>query len=220
MILQKINPGQIVSLHLNTVQLGLEITFSSLSIFTNIISLTLLNPLHVQQINNYAAYCPKLICLSLWYDDEVSFRTVSDILQQLNRPIRRFEIHCSGALCTHHHLDQLNQTYRQNFIVEYFLLDVGHFPLPSMNECYQQQKSCFLMAIIDFIKSMHNIRYVRLITNRYNIDKVFDWNEWKNLINTCQHLKKITVETLQSMLSGEQFVQKAMEIEKLSDNTQ
>ena len=186
MVLRKINPEQIVSLRLNTRRPWRDIQTSSICTFTNIISLSLLNPPSVDRINDYIAHFPKLLCLSFWYDNEVNFDQLSNILHHLSKSIKRFKIRCAGILCTHyHHTDQFNQ----NFTVEYFLLDIGQFSLPSMNE------SCFLLTTGSFIKSMQSIRCVRLVINKYYLDKILDWNEWNNLVNWCPQLKTATVET-------------------------
>jgi hypothetical protein len=214
MILRKIDLQQIVSLHVNAVRLWSDLDLPSLVIFTNVISLTLVNPSDINQINKYTELFPKLNCLSLCYDTEINFNTLSDILCQSFRPIRRFEIHCAGSPCRYYQC-QPNQFYTQNLNVRYFLFDVRNCPLPSMTECFRQDKLCFLLSTINFIKSMHNIRYVHLVANKHHVDKVLDWNQWKTLLDICPQLKKITIEMFQSIISGEQLIQKALEINKV-----
>jgi hypothetical protein len=220
MVLRKIKPEQVVSLHLT---MGPRCPWKQLpsliTIFTNVTSLTLLNPQDTLEINHYEKYFPMLTCLSLWYDNELSFHMMRRILLLLSRQIRRLEIHCGGIFCPHYLL-QFNEVHTHNDIIEYFLLDVGCSPLSSMNECVRRDKSCFLMTTINFIKIMKNIQYVRLVTNKYNLDKVRDLNEWTNLLDGCRQLKKVTIETLHSTLPGEQLVQKAMEIQSVSRTIQ
>jgi hypothetical protein len=215
MVLERINPKQIVSLHLNTIRLSPEITLPSLISFPNVISLTLFDPLYVQQIIEYAEYFPKLTYLSLWYKHQVSITTLCDILRQVQRPIKRLELHCTGISCGHY----FKQPSAENCSIEYFLLDVRHFELSATNKCFQDKELCFLLTLINFMKYLHNIRRVRVIINQDNLNQVLVSNEWNNLINNCHYLKKVTVETLQTILSDGQIVQKVMEIQKGMVNT-
>jgi hypothetical protein len=208
MILRKIEREQIVSLHLSTVWFSTGIELFSLGDFTNIISLTLLNFQHMRSIHIYEQYFPKLIRFSLWYDNEVNFDRLNNILQQVRKPIKRLEIHCGGVLCNHHRTDSSNTGYSQKLKVEYFLLDLGHLLLPSMIECIQSYKSCFLMTTINLIKTMPSVRHVHLIANKHNLDELLDANElWKSLGDVCHQLRKITVEVLGTMLENEQLSQ-------------
>jgi hypothetical protein len=212
MIFQKIKPEQIVSLRLNTILIWTTSELAPLAGLQDVISLTLLNCHRIDLIYQYEEYFPRLIRLSFWYDNEINFSTLSTILKQLKRPIKRLEIHCGGVLCPHSDCDRFYMGYRKNFTIEYFLIDIGHFPLPSTNECCHEYRSCFLMTITDFIKSMANIQHVRLITNRFNLEELLDANEWKSLISVCYQWKTITMEVWGSMLEKEELSQKVMKI--------
>jgi hypothetical protein len=210
MIFPQIKSEQIVSVNLNTMLFCKTPGLASLSVFTNVISLILLKCQHVPAISQYEKYFPNLIRLSLWYDNEINLITLSNILNQLQRPIKRLEIHCTGILCPHYHSNWVNMGCTQNFTIEYFLIDIGQFPLPSTNECCHEYRSCFLTTITDLIKRMANIRHVRLITNRFNLEQLFDANEWKSLINVCYQWKTITMEVWRSVLEKEELSQKAI----------
>ncbi|CAF0992246.1 unnamed protein product [Adineta steineri] len=160
MVLWKIRPEQIVSLRLNPSSLFPEIPSFMLHSFSNLISLTLVNPMHAGEINKYAFYFPKLICLSLYYDNEANFLEIRSILSQIREPIKRFEIHCAGAFCTHYNGYELYQSSLQDWNVEYFLIEIGPLLLPSMSQCIQGFKSCFLATTLQFINTMVNIRHI------------------------------------------------------------
>jgi hypothetical protein len=215
MILQTIKPEQIVSLRLNTNLFSIPSQLASLAVFTNVISLTLLKLQGVFYLDTYEEYFPKLIYLSLWYEKEVNFNELAYILNALQRPIKRLEIHCRESVFTQSHTNQLDMRHTQNLTVEYLLIDTDHFSFPSTNECYQNQKSCFLITTIDFIKTMPNIRYVHLINNKYNLEELLDANEWKSLIRICYQLKTITIEALKSISKIDQLSEKAIEIQKI-----
>jgi len=46
---------------------------------------------------------------------------------------------------------------------------------------------------------MKNIRYICLITNKFNIEQLLDVNEWKKLIDECHQLKKVTLEVMENL---------------------
>ncbi len=87
-ILQKIKSEQIVSLRLNAMLIWAASELAPLVVLQDVISLTLLNCHRINSINEYEDYFPNLIRLSLWYDYEINFSTLSTILKQLQRPIK------------------------------------------------------------------------------------------------------------------------------------
>lgn len=70
MILKYFKVKQIVSLQLNAIEMWSE---RNLSIFQNVISITLLNLPYDNEITYLEKYFPNLTCLSLWYDNEINF---------------------------------------------------------------------------------------------------------------------------------------------------
>ncbi|CAF4273236.1 unnamed protein product, partial [Rotaria sp. Silwood2] len=208
MIIRKLKSKQIVSLRLNTIWYWTQPELDSLVISTNVISLILLNLQEINSINKCETYFPNLIRLSLWYDNEVSVRFLNRIFEYLSRSIKIFEVHCPALACSHYFSNQYNMTFSKNIGIEHFLLDISHFPLSSMNDCLHKNESCFLMTTIDFIQDMSNIRDVRLITNKYNINKLLDLNEWRRLVDNCFLLKKITLKILGNILQDEELVKK------------
>jgi len=210
MILQKFKREQIVSLQLNALQVWPD---RNLTIFKNIISMTLLNLPYNNLISQYEEYFPNLTCFSLCYDNEVSLNSFSSIFKQLWKQIKRFEIHCAGTLCTHYDTNQLNKFDILNYNVEYFLFDVSHFPLISTKNCFRYYRSCFLTTIIDFIKKMINIRYIHFIINKYDIEQLLNIEEWIILVNERLELKKITLQVLGNTFQNEQLMQKVLNIQ-------
>jgi len=83
-----------------------------------------------------------------------------------------------------------------------------------MNNSSQDNDSWFLIKTIDFIKSMINIRYVHCIINNENLEECLDANEWKNLVNECHQLTKITLQVTRDMFEGKQLTQKIQKIQK------
>ncbi|CAF2637299.1 unnamed protein product [Rotaria sp. Silwood2] len=211
-IARKIKPEQIVSLRLDTTWYSTQSELDPLVSFTNVISLTLLNFQEIKSIKEYKKYLPKLIRLSLWYDNEVSLGFLSRIVQYMQSSIKRLEIHCSALTCSHSYLDQYSMVIFNNLTIEYFLLDMGKFSLPSINTCLQQHQSCILTTTINLITAMTNIRHVRLITNTYNVMNTLDLNQWNRLATGFRQLMTIILKIMGNMLYDEELMD---QIEKI-----
>ena len=212
-IVRKLIPENIVSLRLNTEYQWTESELDTLTIFTNVTSLTLLNFQDMITINIYKTYFPKLIRLALWYDNQIDFNVVKDIFVYLQHSIRQFEIHCPALVCSHNLVDQSGETFTGSFSIQYFVLDMGNFSLPSISDCFYHEQSCLLRTTIPFLANMHNIQHFRLITNSYNAHILLDVDEWIRLIYTIDPLRKVTLQILRSMPSDEDILQKLTQLQ-------
>jgi hypothetical protein len=211
-VVRKLEPEQIVSMYLNNDESLLQTVFTFSSMFKKVISLTLLNLRLLEKVSEYEIHFPKLIRLSLWYDNEIGFNVLHSMFGCLQKSIERFEIHCPGALCTHYETQDFVMYNIKAYNVRYFLLDIGQCCLTSTNECFQQHKSCFLMATIDLVRYMPNIRYFRLITNVNNVENWLDIDNWQRLIRFCFLLKTVTLQIIGGTSKDEQLYQKVWEI--------
>jgi len=214
MIRQKFKSEQIVSLKLNAFRIESMNELVFLSMFKRIISITLLNLPYENAIIHYETYFQNLTCLSLCYDDEINFNMFHTIFNQFWRRIKRLEIHSAGTICTHFGTSQFTNWYKINTSVEYFLFDIGHFPSISMNKCFEHNYFCFLTTIIDFITRMQSIRYLYLIINKYDVERLLIVENWEFLVIKCFQLKKITIQVLGSLVQNEQLLQKVLNIQK------
>lgn len=208
MILRKIKSEQVASLQFNINRLLTTTELAFLSDFDKVTSVTLHNISYVDQINRYIKCLPKLTRLSLYYDDKVTDNLLSDILNQLQQQIRRFEIHCPAIFSTEYDKDHSMITSN----IEYFLLDIGHYSWTSTNErCYAR----FFMRITNF-KKMPNIQRIHFIINKYDIEHFLDDDQWKILVKTCSQLKKIILQVLGNTFQDKQYlVNKILEIQTI-----
>jgi hypothetical protein len=214
-ILRKLNPEQIVSMKIDAKQQFLERELASLTTLNKITSISLLNLQQTDKINIYEAYLRNLTCISLWYDNEITYDIIASIINQVYSPIKRFEIHSPGALCIHYCPSERNTGSMINSSIEYLLIDMSHFPLTSIKNCLQCYPSCLLMTIIDFIKSLPNIHHVCLITNKYNLTNLLDVKEWNRLLDLSRKLKKVTLRVLDSVLEDRDNTEKILEIQTM-----
>ena len=70
------------------------------------------------------------------------------------------------------------------------------------------------MSTVNLITKMSNIRQIRFVTSRHNLEKLLDADEWKTLPVACLQLNKITMKILDGIPKREQLLQKATELEK------
>ncbi|CAF0983799.1 unnamed protein product [Rotaria sordida] len=214
MILRKLELEQIVSLRFNTNFYPAQPILNSLSVFTNITSLSLLNLHEISSISKCEIYFPKLIRLSFWYDNEVSLRVLSPMINHLYRSVKRLEVHCTGLVCAHSNAELYNVMFWRNSSIEYFLLDMNKFSLFPTNDCLQHHESCSLMTTVDFMENMRNIRHVQLTTTKYNINPLLNLNEWIRLATNCNVLNKITLGIVGNMIPDKESTQKILKIQK------
>ena len=204
-ICRQIKPKQIVSLCRKADSTSRTLTFSSSNILSNIISLALINLTYsYQQIIKCGTYYPNLRNLSLQYNNEVTYHTIVDIIHQFRNPIRRVEVHCA-KIRRHRSMALSASSFNQTPTVEYLLLHVD-----STNRIVGQffvrddDDQWFLRQTIDFIQCMINLRSVRLLINSYYLEGFLNDNEWKNLVNRCLQLRKITLRVIGNVLNDQQ----------------
>jgi hypothetical protein len=212
-ILRKLNPEQIVSVQFNGEGPCSDINLTSSTTFNNVTSMSLLNLQRTDEIIIYKAYFPNLTCVSLSYDNEIGLKSLDAMLYGLETRIKRLKLLCGGVLCTHYDTDERNIFRTGNYTLDYFSIDISHFPVISTNQCFEEYDSCFLMMVTDFITNMRNIQHVRLITNECYLEKLLHVNEWKSLVDVCFRLKTIILRVIGSLLNKAQVKEKQLEIQ-------
>jgi len=157
MISPIIKPEQIVSLCLKTVRSWSAIYFSTLSIFTEVRSLTLVNLHRKEQMSEYEKCFPKLNYLCLWYNEKADLDLLCSIVDKFQRSIKRLKISYPSMFSSHFGNAQLTSNNAKNTTMEYLDLDTSQSHLGSMELC-----SC--RRILSF--SAKSLRRIRLITNK------------------------------------------------------
>ena len=176
--------------------------------FPNLISLTLLY--HASQISMYTEYLTRL---SLSNDNQFNFHIITDVLKSLKVAIQRLEIHSYGAVCSHLFWNSSDLIYPQNDNIRFLLIDIGDGRVPSFNECSHEYQFCFLKNIINLVKSLPNIRQVCFRTNRSNLWKLFDVDQWRTVFVACRQLNEIRMEIFEGFSEREQFLQQTIELQ-------
>lgn len=213
MIQRKLDPKQIVSVYFNPLQFHSTI-LQCLFKLTNVISIIVIDCERIEQIKEYETYFPNLKSISVWFNDNINFSIFNQKLNQLCHSIKRFQIRCAKISCTHYLISNSNKSSTKNSTIEYFILDVNHSILSSMNYYIEHDESCFFTTIIDLIQYMSNIRYIRFIVNKYNLKHFLYFGQWVRLINQCCYLKKITLQIMENIQQNQQLIE---DLKKLYD---
>ncbi|CAF0858180.1 unnamed protein product [Adineta steineri] len=207
--IQTIDNTQIISLCLDAIHFTSTMQLASSLIFNNIMSLTLMNFQRLDDTNVFKTYFPKLKRLSLHYNDGVDFHHLCEIFNQIQVPIKQFEIYCDYIRCFHYRTPLIfPKTNKYNPTVESFLIHLRSLIMP-MNWCSQKHDTCFLKTTTNFIRSMGSIRSVRFIINRGNVSKLFDVHQWKTL-EMCDNLKNVTIKVIKNTSQDTQLTQKIL----------
>lgn len=207
---RQLNAEQIVSFCSNTDQSSWKIIADYFTKFQEISSLTLLDLELLESISQFEYYFPKLNRLSLRYNNAIDFNRMKTILRCLPRTIRRFEIHSTRILCSHYEQPGLMNFFESNYQVKSFLLDLDSYPLISPEECFLEHPACFLVTLMEFLRSMPRIECLQLIINRYDFENLIERDEWESLFQRLFYLRMVKFRIL-GMIPGEDFLWKKIE---------
>ncbi|UJR19503.1 hypothetical protein I4U23_022632 [Adineta vaga] len=199
-LIRKLHPEQIISLDLQYLSTYSKIPFISLSMYAELISLTLMNCQNINHIIGLPMNFPNLRRLSLKYDYSICLRSVQRLWNSSLELINRLEISCADLFDDG---ETYAPEYSTNNSIQYFLLDVKRH---SLNLSYS------IKLTIDFIKNMFNLRYFWIITQKNNQNNISDFSLWINLIQECPQLRKGTVFQVDG--SSENKQKKVLEIKR------
>lgn len=214
-IIQRIDHEKIVSLRLNAKDLRLRMKLDSSVIFKHIKSLTLTDSATVNSLINFQEYFPNLQRLCLHYINEINFRKLCRIFNQIQIPIKQFEIHGDFIQCSHHRTYPIYAKLSKfNYTVQSFLLHVKNL----VDMCEQDDDTCFVRTTIDFIETMRSVQDVRFVIDEGNVASLLDVNRWKNLITTYPQLNKVILEVIKNTSQDTELKQKILDSEKELNN--
>jgi hypothetical protein len=212
-IIPNIDHRQITSLTLNAVDLRSTMELAPSFIFNSVKSLTLIGFKRAKDLNDFKTHCPELDRLLLRYINEVDFHNLCKIFNQIQIPLKRFEVYCVYVLCSHRRADLIfKQINTLNSTVESFLLNVQTLTIAS-DMCYQNYDTCFLRTTTDFLKTMLNIQDVHFVIKKGNVGKLLDVQDWKSL-GICHNLKKVTLEVIEKKSHDTHLEQKILQTQE------
>ncbi|CAF0893811.1 unnamed protein product [Adineta steineri] len=218
LILRKLNSSQVVSLRFNTEERLSNASSNLLSIFNQVMSISLINHHSIHELLFYKIPFLNITSLSLWYDYEIAFDAVRDMIIRLPERIKRFHLYSPGIFCVHYSPNQIYPASSIYFTLEYLLIDMSYFPFVSQNNCMQNYSSCLLMTIIDLILRA-GVKRVCLITNRENFTNLLDINEWNKLTHSHFKLEQVTLRILGGGLNKNEIMPNLPNIQTLFGET-
>ncbi|CAF4255601.1 unnamed protein product, partial [Adineta steineri] len=219
MVLQKLNPSQAVSVQFNAEDRLLNTEFNLLNRFDQVTSISLVNYHSIHEFIFHKILFPNITSLSLWYDNEIAFDAIRNMIIRLPTQIKRFQLHSSAVFCAHHSPNQTNSSSEINRTLEYLLIDMTHFPFTTQNDCQQKYASCLLMTIIDLIRSMTALKRVCFITNTESFMNLLDVDEWRKLVYSFFKPKQVTLRVLGGGLDKNLIMKMVSEIQNLFEQT-
>ena len=134
--------------------------------------------------------------VSLWFDDQFQFEFIRDQLPSPFTEITRLQIRCAGAIGNLCVSERISCRYSSNTTIRSLIFDSGHYPLRANRYCSLDPRSCFLRSAGEFIRSLVNVRHVRFITDRYQIETFLQIEQWKKIITRCMRLDRIVIQLL------------------------
>lgn len=191
-----LDQNRISSVRLPGALLESRYDFSALHAFDQLVSLTLLNPRSLSPLPEMLRLLPTVRAVSLWFADEFYLGFLQDSFNSYFTGVRRLQLRCAGAVCGLCDLDESWCRYTRNTSILSFIFDSGHYPLHSTPGCRLDPRSCFLRSAGEFIRSLVNVRHVRFITDRYQIQTFLQIEQWQKIIRQCTQLDRIVIQLL------------------------
>lgn len=192
---QHLDQQQITSIRLtkDLVRPNRAIPFAS---FTQLISLTLLNPSSLHTLDQYLPHFPTASAVSLWFEGEFQFQPIFNRWQSSFTGVTRLQIRCAGACCDHFESPYQGSRYAVDTTITSFIFDSGHYPLHPCHFCSRNDPVCFFRSAVEFIRSLVNIRRVRFVTDRLQLETFLQVDRWQELIRACVHLERVILQLL------------------------
>ena len=210
-ILQHLHPRQIQSVRFPEDLVESREDFAVFHAFDQLISLNVFYAQSSDSVNRLLTHFPTIRAVSLGFDSEFQFRYFDDRFYSSFTGVTRFQIRCPGVNCGQCSSDRQQHGHcEQNRTITSFIFDSGHRPLRSILYCPRTGRACFLRSIVEFIQSLVNVRRVRFVTDRYQVQTFFQFNLWQKLICGCLKLDRIIIQ----LLDDGNFTREAEEIEQ------
>ncbi|UJR19851.1 hypothetical protein I4U23_022984 [Adineta vaga] len=171
--------------------------------------------LHDMYLNEYdLRYYRNWTRLCLYYDREINYKILEKILYEFQYQLKQFEIHCPGLYVCYGNYDTPKDLEKKMVMVEYFLLDISlqsARPMYGFNESHQRQ---YFMVEMKLMKTMPNIRYLHLIIQNDDVERVCYFTVWQLIALTFPKLTKIRIDVRGSSSENkESLIKQALKLQ-------
>lgn len=210
-ITEHLDPRQIVSLHIADDIHTPACDFSALQKFEELVSVTIQSPRWQQTIGYFLDDFPSLRRLSFWFDKEFDWDLFKNIGDPSYHPITHLHIRCGDVRLDRFATGNGKDGYSKNNSITSFVFDSTYKQVNQNRKDFYGRAihACFELPMM-FIEFLSNVRRVRLVINRHEIENAFRIGHWKTLIRKCRHLNRVIIQ----LANSEEFTQGALKIEQ------
>jgi hypothetical protein len=204
MIRQHLDPRQVTSLHINNDPLKLRSDLSVLWIFDQLSSLTVSRIGDLLLIYHCLYHLHHVRRLSLWFKDQLNYSYFYELANLSYYKITHLHIHCAGRFFDLNCFEGDSYPLVKNSMVTSFILDLDYCPLRQTTHVSSRNALLFINLVFKFIKSLLNLRRLRLIITRDHLQPILYMPRWQHLISECLHLNRVFVQLMDHEDSGQE----------------
>jgi hypothetical protein len=209
---EHLDTRQIVSLHITDDIDSPACDFLALQMFDQVVSVTVLSQRAKQTIGRLLPHFPRVRRLSLWFGDEFDSVLLEDLRGLSFYSITRLHIRCPGVSSSWLWSEYDRGDHSKNKTITSFILDSTYYQV-NWNKRYSSFGSpplLFFKLPMPFIKSLSNVRRIRLVVNRDQLEMCLLVDQWQQLISECPQLERVIIQSPDS----EKFTQTTLNIEQ------
>ena len=210
LIPRHLDPKQVTSVRFTGELLPSTHDFLSFHAFDQLLSLTVLNAIRLDEIGPISRRLPTVRSVSLWFDGEFQLFLLKNLLWSFSESVTRLEIRCAGASCDHSVPEYQQGRCVGSTTITSFIFDIGHYQWNWDTSSPDDDSSCFSHSILNFIPSLINIRRVKFITSRYQIQTLLQVHPWRKLVTECDRLDQVIIQ----LVDDGDYTQEAANIER------
>lgn len=212
MITRCLDSRQIVSLRvMDDVQRRI-FNFSAFGMFDQLAGVTVLSETGTDSMHDVLQYLPNVRHLSLWFGVPFDSDLCQNLFNRFFHPNTHLHIRSAGMRCDPFWTrNQINQTIKNTTIIS--LTIDSTYKQMNQTRSYFSRLTRYLSSSnppMKFIESLSNVRRVRVVVNRNEINAYLQIIQWKNLISECPQLDRVIIR----LVSSGAFTREAMDIEE------
>ena len=211
LIQRHFDPSQIVSLRVTDDFRLSRYDVSLFRTFDKLASLTVVSKQQTYVPTCLLDYLPNVRFVSLSFDKTIDWSYFRKLIQHIRSDsTTRLELRCPGVRCVHSFDEDWMERDIQNRTITSFVFDLGHHPVCSRTHSKQNDQCRFLESAVKFMQSMINVRRVRFITVRNQIETLLKVQLWQQLMSKCIDLDRVVIK----ILDDGDYTQEAANIER------
>ena len=185
---------------------------SAFQIFDQLVSMTIFSQRREPMIGRLLPYFPAVRRLCLWFITQFDWILAKDLRDLSSHRITHLHIRCTGVLSDDFATRNQEGGYPKNITITSLIFDLTSNQV-NRDKAYFFRRTPAVVSFnlpMSFIASLTNIRRVRLIFNRNQLQTFLQVNQWQQLIHECLCLNRVIIQLANSV----EFTQDALRIER------